>query len=111
MNRCLTKPPRTAYKARSWCGLGKGSHSTFQRVLERSVRSVLKTKRTYGFCTAQVAPTTTRPSTRAVSRPGAPARDHPCPPPALDWSAGAPPNFSPFFSRSVETLILNVSNR
>ena len=97
MIQCRFRGMPGTYKARSWSGQGVGSHSPFQRVLERSMRSVLKTKRTYGFCTAQVAPTTTRPSTRAVSRPGAPARDHPLPPPALAWSVGTPPNFSPLF--------------
>lgn len=98
MIQCRFRGMPGTYKARSTAGQWVGSHSTFQRVLERSVRSVLKTKRTYGFCTAQAAPTTTRPSPRAVLRPGAPARGHPLPPPGPGLVGGDYPQFFPPFS-------------
>lgn len=41
------------YKARSRVGLGKGSHSTSQRVVEALVNTCAETKRTYGLCTSK----------------------------------------------------------
>jgi ribose 5-phosphate isomerase len=41
------------YKARSRVGLGKGSHSTSQRVVEALAEPCAKTKRTYGLCTSK----------------------------------------------------------
>ena len=39
------------YKPRSRVGLGKGSHSTSQLVVEALADTCAKTKRTYGLCT------------------------------------------------------------
>jgi len=41
------------YKARSRVGLGKGSHSTSQRLVEALAQTCAKTKRTYGLCTSK----------------------------------------------------------
>ena len=41
------------YKPRSRVGLGKGSHSTSQRLVEALVETCAKTKRTYGLCTSK----------------------------------------------------------
>ena len=41
------------YKPRSGVGLGKGSHSPFQRLVEPLAHTCAKSKRTYGLCTSQ----------------------------------------------------------
>ena len=41
------------YKARSRVGLGKGSHSTSQLVVEALAQTCAQTKRTYGLCTSK----------------------------------------------------------
>jgi hypothetical protein len=41
------------YKPRSRVGLGKGSHSTSQLVVEALADTCAKTKRTYGLCTSK----------------------------------------------------------
>lgn len=41
------------YKPRSGVGLGKGSHSPFQRLVEPLAHTCAKSKRTYGLCTRQ----------------------------------------------------------
>ena len=41
------------YKARSRVGLGKGSHSTSQLVVEALADTCAKTKRAYGLCTSK----------------------------------------------------------
>ena len=41
------------YKPRSRVGLGKGSHSTSQRLVEALAEPCAKTKRTYGLCTSK----------------------------------------------------------
>ena len=41
------------YKARSRVGLGKGSHSTSQRLVEALAETCAQTKRTYGLCTSK----------------------------------------------------------
>ena len=51
MIECHLKGFRGAYKPRSRVGLGKGSHSTSQRVVEALADTCAKTKRTYGLCT------------------------------------------------------------
>jgi len=51
MIQCHLKGFRGTYKARSGVGLGKGSHSTSQLVVEALAQTCAKTKRTYGLCT------------------------------------------------------------
>jgi ribose 5-phosphate isomerase len=41
------------YKPRSRVGLGKGSHSTSQLVVEALADTCAKTKRTYGLCSSK----------------------------------------------------------
>ena len=41
------------YKPRSRVGLGKGSHSTSQRLVEALAQTCAKTKRTYGLCSSK----------------------------------------------------------
>jgi hypothetical protein len=53
MIQCHLKGFKGTYKARSRVGLGKGSHSPFQRVVEALADTCAKTKRTYGLCTSQ----------------------------------------------------------
>lgn len=53
MIECHLKGIRDTYKPRSRVGLGKGSHSPFQRVVEALADTCAKTKRTYGLCTSQ----------------------------------------------------------
>ena len=53
MIECHLKGFRGAYKPRSMVGLGKGSHSTSQRVVEALADTCAKTKRTYGLCSSQ----------------------------------------------------------
>ena len=51
MIECHLKGFRGTYKARSRVGLGKGSHSPSQRVVEALADTCADTKRTYGLCT------------------------------------------------------------
>jgi hypothetical protein len=51
MIECHLKGLQGTYKARSRVGLGKGSHSTSQRVVEALAETCAKPKRTYGLCT------------------------------------------------------------
>ena len=53
MIECHLKGFRGAYKPRSRVGLGKGSHSPSQRVVEALADTCAKTKRTYGLCSSQ----------------------------------------------------------
>lgn len=53
MTGCHLKGFRDTYKARSRVGLGNGSHSPFQRVVEALADACAKTKRTYGLCSSQ----------------------------------------------------------
>ena len=53
MIECHLKGFRGAYKARSRVGLGKGSHSTSQRVVGALADTCAKTKRTYGLCSGK----------------------------------------------------------
>ena len=53
MIECHLKGFRDTYKARSRVGLGKGSHSTSQRLVEALAETCAKTKRTYGLCTSK----------------------------------------------------------
>jgi ribose 5-phosphate isomerase len=53
MIECHLKGFRDTYKARSRVGLGKGSHSTSQRLVEALADTCAKTKRTYGLCTSK----------------------------------------------------------
>lgn len=109
MTNTPSKAARRPQEARTQAGVGMGSHSTSQRVVGRLNRSVLKTKRTYGFCTGQrrvqieaSAPATTRPSMRPVSRPGAAARRPTLAPPGLACTGGDFPQFfPPFFNHRV----------
>lgn len=84
------------YKPRSGVGLGKGSHSPFQRLVEPLAHTCAKSKRTYGLCTSQrsmhVHGVAGRQRLQLAEREGTP-----CPPPPWRWSAGAYRNFSPLF--------------
>ena len=53
MIECHLKGFRDTYKPRSRVGLGKGSHSTSQLVVEALADTCAKTKRTYGLCTSK----------------------------------------------------------
>ena len=53
MIECHLKGFRGTYKPRSRVGLGKGSHSTSQRVVEALADTCAKTKRTYGLCSSK----------------------------------------------------------
>ena len=53
MIECHLKGFRGAYKPRSRVGLGKGSHSPSQRVVEALADTCAKTKRTYGLCSSK----------------------------------------------------------
>jgi len=53
MIECHLKGFRDTYKARSRVGLGKGSHSPSQRVVEALADTCADTKRTYGLCTSK----------------------------------------------------------
>ena len=53
MIECHLKGFGDTYKARSRVGLGKGSHSTSQRVVEALADTCAKTKRTYGLCSGK----------------------------------------------------------
>jgi ribose 5-phosphate isomerase len=53
MIECHLKGFRDTYKPRSRVGLGKGSHSTSQRLVEALAEPCAKTKRTYGLCTGK----------------------------------------------------------
>lgn len=112
-----SKAARRPQEARTQAGVGMGSHSTFQRVVGRLNRSVLKTKRTYGFCTGQgVLPVYGRQGVgrrvtqaagvlqracqraRYRARMTPAVREAPLPLPPTAGGAGASPNFSPLFS-------------
>ena len=51
MIECHLKGLQGTYKARSRVVLGKGSHSTSQRLVEALAETCAKTKRPYGLCT------------------------------------------------------------
>lgn len=88
MSQTASKASGSSKEPRTQARVGMGSHSTFQRAVGRLNRSVLKTKRTYGFCTAP----------GRQRRAGWRLREtDPLPPPAWPWSVGPPLNFSPFF--------------
>ena len=53
MIECHLKGFRDTYKPRSRVALGKGSHSTSQRLVEALADTCAKTKRTYGLCTSK----------------------------------------------------------
>ena len=53
MIECHLKGFRGTYKPRSRVGLGKGSHSPFQRVVEALADTCADTKRTYGLCSSK----------------------------------------------------------
>ena len=53
MIECHLKGFRDTYKPRSRVGLGKGSHSTSQRLVEALAETCAKPKRTYGLCTSK----------------------------------------------------------
>ena len=53
MIECHLKGFKGTYKPRSRVGLGKGSHSPFQRVVEALADTCADTKRTYGLCSSQ----------------------------------------------------------
>jgi len=110
---------RRPQEARTQAWAGMGSHSTSQRVVGRLNRSVLKTKRTYGFCTgqgvlpvygrqgvgrrvAQAAGLLQRACQRARyrARMTPELREAPLPLPPTAGGAGVPLNFSPTFPES-----------
>lgn len=120
-----SKASGSSQEARTQAGVGMGSHSTSQALVGRLNRSVLKTKRTFGFCTdqgvlpvygrqgvgrrvAQAAGLLQRARQRARYRARlTPAlREAPCPLPPTAGGAGASLNFSPFFSTTGETLCM-----
>jgi hypothetical protein len=51
MTGCHLKGIQGVYKPRSRVALGKGSHSTSQRLVEALAETCAQTKRTYGLCT------------------------------------------------------------
>ena len=53
MIECHLKGLQGTYKARSRVCLGKGSHSTSQRLVEALAETCAKTKRTYGLCSSK----------------------------------------------------------
>jgi ribose 5-phosphate isomerase len=53
MTGCPLRGFYGTYKPRSRVGLGKGSHSTSQRLVEALAEPCAKTKRTYGLCTSK----------------------------------------------------------
>ena len=83
------------YKARSRVGLGKGSHSTSQRLVEALADTCAKTKRTYGLCTskgtAHVQGVAGRQRLRLAERRGTLA-----PPPVAVVGGGLPQFFLSF---------------
>lgn len=116
MSQTASKASGLSQEARTQAGVGMGSHSTSQALVGRLNRSVLKTKRTFGFCTgqgvlpvygrqgvgrrvAQAAGLLQRARQRARYRARlTPAlREAPCPLPPTAGGAGASLNFSPLF--------------
>ena len=85
------------YKPRSRVGLGKGSHSTSQRLVEALAETCAKTKRTYGLCsskgTAHVQGVAGRQRLQLAKQ------EAPLPPAPYGSVAGALPNFSCLFPR------------
>ena len=53
MTGCPLRGFYGTYKPRSRVGLGKGSHSTSQLVVEALAETCAQTKRTYGLCTSK----------------------------------------------------------
>jgi hypothetical protein len=116
MSQTASKASGSSQEARTQVGVGQGTNQTFQRVVGRLNRSVLKTKRTYGFCTgqgvlpvcgrqgvgrrvAQAAGLLQRARQRARYRDRlTPAlREAPLPLPPTAGGAGVNLNFSPLF--------------
>jgi hypothetical protein len=87
------------YKPRSRVGLGKGSHSTSQLVVEALAQTCAKTKRTYGLCsskgTAHVQGVAGRQRLQLAKQ------EAPLPPAPYGSVAGVPLNFSPVFNQGV----------
>jgi len=97
MIECHLKGFRDTYKPRSRVGLGKGSHSTSQRVVEALADTCAKTKRTYGLCTSKG--TAHVQGVAGRQRLQLAKQEAPLPPAPYGSVAGAPPNFSCLFPR------------
>lgn len=84
------------YKPRSGVGLGKGSHSPFQSLVEPLAHTCAKSKRTYGLCTSQrsmhVHGVAGRQRLQLAEREGTPC------PPTLALVGGGLSQFFPTFS-------------
>jgi hypothetical protein len=84
------------YKPRLGVGLGKGSHSPFQRLVEPLAHTCAKSKRTYGLCTSQcsmhVHGVAGRQRLHLAERRGTP-----CPPPPHRSGRGSISIFPHFF--------------
>jgi len=85
------------YKPRSRVGLGKGSHSTSQLVVEALAEPCAKTKRTYGLCTSKG--TAHVQGVAGRQRLQLAKQEAPLPPAPYGSVAGVPPNFSCLFPR------------
>ena len=87
------------YKPRSKVGLGKGSHSTSQLVVEALAQTCAQTKRTYGLCTskgkAHVQGVAGRQRLQLAKQ------EAPLPPAPYGSVAGVSLNFSPVFNQGV----------
>jgi len=97
MIECHLKGLQGTYKPRSRVALGKGSHSTSQRLVEALAQTCAKTKRTYGLCTskgkAHVQGVAGRQRLQLAKQ------EAPLPPAPYGSVAGALPNFSCLFPR------------
>ena len=96
MIECHLKGFRGTYKPRSMVGLGKGSHSPSQCVVEALADTCAKTKRTYGLCSskakAHVQGVAGRQRLQLAERRGTLA------PRPLTVAVGGPPQFFLSFS-------------
>jgi ribose 5-phosphate isomerase len=99
MTGCHLKGIQGVYKPRSRVGLGKGSHSTSQRLVEALAQTCAKTKRTYGLCTskgkAHVQGVAGRQRLQLAKQ------EAPLPPAPYGSVAGVSLNFSPVFNQGV----------
>lgn len=106
MSRYLRKAPRTLYKPRSGHGQGMGSHSAFQALVGRSMRSVRKPDermefvqaRGVGSVSAWQRADSSQPAVRsACACQASQPRKAPFAPHPTRTAAGATLNFSPLF--------------
>ena len=99
MIECHLKGLQGTYKARSRVGLGKGSHSTSQLVVEALADTCAQTKRAYGLCTSKG--TAHVQGVAGRQRLQLAEQEAPLPPAPYGSVAGVSLNFSPVFNQGV----------